>query len=266
MPARGGHGIDGGGKVLRHVGEEGRGEYIDSMLHQWMAGISKALRSVPSQCAVCHAWPARRVCDDCVRRFAPPRPRCRTCAIAVPEGLTQCSACLRHPPGLDACHAAVDYGYPWSGALAEFKFHGDPGWAGALATLLCSTPWVEPALEAADLVLPIPLAPRRLRERGFNQSLLLARALAAHKADAGLLLRVRDTEAQSGLARAARLRNLRTAFAVEPMHAARLAGRRVMLVDDVMTTGATLQAAAAVLRQAGAARVEAVVLARTPID
>jgi ComF family protein len=233
------------------------------MFHRWLAGIARA---VPSQCAVCHAWPVQRVCEDCVRRFAPPRPRCATCAIAVPEGVAQCGTCLRHPPGLDACHAAVDYGYPWADVLAEFKFHGDPGWAGTLATLLRSTPWVEPALDAADAVLPIPLSPARLRERGFNQSLLLARALAAPKADAGLLLRVRDTPAQSGLARAQRLRNLRTAFAVAPRGAGRLAGLRVVLVDDVMTTGATLQAAAAVLRQAGAARVEAVVLARTPMD
>ena len=147
------------------------------MPHPWLQGISQALRTVPSQCAICHAWPAQRLCDDCVRRFARQRPRCSTCALAVPEGVAHCGACLRHPNGLDACHAAVDYGYPWSGVLQAFKFRGDPGWAGALATLLRSTPWVEPALEAAELVLPIPLAPQRLRMRGFNQAQLLAQAM-----------------------------------------------------------------------------------------
>ena len=236
------------------------------MPHPWLQGISQALRTVPSQCAICHAWPAQRLCDDCVRRFARQRPRCRTCALAVPEGVAHCGACLRHPNGLDACHAAVDYGYPWSGVLQAFKFRGDPGWAGAMATLLRSTPWVEPALEAAELVLPIPLAPQRLRMRGFNQALLLAQALAPARVQAGLLLRTHDTPAQSGLDRARRLRNLARAFAVEPLCAAQLAGRQVLLVDDVMTTGATLEAAAAVLRQAGAARVTALVLARTPQD
>ena len=236
------------------------------MPHPWLQGISQALRTVPSQCAICHAWPAQRLCDDCVRRFARQRPRCRTCALAVPEGVAHCGACLRHPNGLDACHAAVDYGYPWSGVLQAFKFRGDPGWAGALATLLRSTPWVEPALEAAELVLPIPLAPQRLRMRGFNQAQLLAQALAPARVQAGLLLRTHDTPAQSGLDRARRLHNLVRAFAVEPLRAAQLAGRQVLLVDDVMTTGATLQAAAAVLRQAGAARVTALVLARTPQD
>ena len=236
------------------------------MPHPWLQGISQALRTVPSQCAICHAWPAQRLCDDCVRRFARQRPRCRTCALAVPEGVAHCGACLRHPNGLDACHAAVDYGYPWSGVLQAFKFRGDPGWAGALATLLRSTPWVEPALEAAELVLPIPLAPQRLRMRGFNQAQLLAQALAPARVQAGLLLRTHDTPAQSGLDRARRLHNLVRAFAVEPLRAAQLAGRQVLLVDDVMTTGATLQAAATVLRQAGAARVTALVLARTPQD
>ena len=236
------------------------------MPHPWLQGISQALRTVPSQCAICHAWPAQRLCDDCVRRFARQRPRCRTCALAVPEGVAHCGACLRHPNGLDACHAAVDYGYPWSGVLQAFKFRGDPGWAGALATLLRSTPWVEPALEAAELVLPIPLAPQRLRMRGFNQALLLAQALAPARVQAGLLLRTHDAPAQSGLDRTQRLRNLARAFAVVPLRAAQLAGQQVLLVDDVMTTGASLQAAAAVLRQAGAARVTALVLARTPQD
>jgi ComF family protein len=157
----------------------------------------------------------------------------------------------------------VDYAYPWAGILAEFKFHGDPGWAASLATLLRSTPWAEPAVDAAELVLPIPLSRQRLRERGFNQALLLARQLAPRKTDATLLLRLHDTAAQSGLGRAQRLRNLMGALAVEPLRAQQLQGRRILLVDDVMTTGATLQAAALALRQAGAAQVSALVVART---
>ena len=109
----------------------------------------------------------------------------------------------------------------------------------------------------------MPLAPARLRERGFNQSLELARRLAPDKTDPGLLLRVRDTPAQHGLARAQRLLNLQGAFAVEPLRAASLRGRRVVLVDDIMTSGASLFAAAQVLRAAGAAHLTGLVLART---
>ncbi|BEP60210.1 hypothetical protein GmRootV213_07640 [Variovorax sp. V213] len=170
---------------------------------------------------------------------------------------------MGEPPPLDACLAACSYAWPWPDCIAQFKFRGEAGWAGPLATLMRSVPWVEPALEQCDAVLPMPMAPARLRERGFNQALELARRLASAKTDATLLLRTRDTPAQIGLARAERLRNLQGAFAVEPLRAGQLPGRRVVLVDDVMTTGASLFSAAAVLRLAGAAHVTAVVFART---
>lgn len=226
--------------------------------------IERVSQQVPARCAICHAWPSRVVCNACVTRFAQPVPRCATCALPVPEGITRCGACLREPPPLDACLAAVHYDWPWSDCVTQFKFGHQPGWAAELATVMRSAPWVEPALEQADRVLPMPLARERLAERGYNQALLLARHLAPRKTDATLLLRTRHTTAQSDLTRAERLRNVRGAFAVEPMRAHELRGRRVVLVDDVMTTGASLHAAATALHQAGAAHITALVLARTP--
>ena len=126
-----------------------------------------------------------------------------------------------------------------------------------------STPWVEPAIEQCDLVLPMPLSTQRLRQRGFNQAHELARRLSPDKTDATLLLRTRDTLAQSTLPRADRLRNLIGAFALEPLRPDAVRGRRLVLIDDVMTSGASLFAAATVLRTAGASHVTAVVLART---
>ena len=221
------------------------------------------LDAIPSQCAVCRVWPARQVCDACVARFAPPIARCRTCALPVTPGNPQCGDCLLHPSPLEACHAACTYAWPWPDCIAAFKFRGNPGWAAPLATLMRSAPWVEPALEQCDVVLPMPLAPRRLRERGFNQSLELARRLSPSKIEATLLLRTRETAAQSGLTRAERLRNLRGVFTVEPLRAGELRGRRAVLVDDVMTSGASVFAAAEVLRAAGVAHITAIVLART---
>ena len=230
------------------------------MLREWIEGLKAA---TPGQCAVCHGWPAQPLCEACVERFGQPQPRCSTCALPVPAGVDRCGRCLREPPPLDRCLAAVSYGYPWSGLITHFKVHGQPGWAGPLATLMRSAPWVEPALEEADHVLPMPLARERLAERGFNQALELARALAPGKVRSGLLLRVRNTPAQAELGLAARLRNVKGAFAVEPLEVAQVAGRRIVLVDDVMTSGASLFAAADALRQAGAKHVTAVVLART---
>ncbi|KQR60797.1 ComF family protein [Acidovorax sp. Leaf160] len=229
----------------------------------WLALQARRIPAVPSQCAVCHAWPAERLCGDCVARFALPRHRCRNCALPLPPEAVQCGRCIRHSPPLDACLAAVDYSYPWAGLLAQFKFQHDPGWAAPLAARLRSAPGVEQALQAADWLLPVPLSAERLRERGFNQALLLARQLDRARTRSDWLLRLRATEAQSSLTRAQRLRNLRGAFALDPMAAAQLAGRRVVLLDDVMTTGATLQTAALVLRQAGVAHITGLVLART---
>lgn len=230
------------------------------MLRALLDHLSNAL---PSQCAICRAWPAQVLCERCVARFAQPRPRCRSCALPVPAGVQRCGTCIREAPPLDQCLSAVAYEYPWAGIISRYKFGAHPGWSAALALLMHSTPWAEPALEAAELVLPLPLARERLRQRGFNQALELARHLAPGKVAADVLQRLRDTPAQSSLPLAARLRNVRGAFGVTPGLESRVAGRRVLLVDDVMTSGATLFAAAQALRAAGAAHITALVLART---
>ncbi len=235
-------------------------EYIDSVFRQLLQGISRRL---PSQCAVCHTWPAQPVCEACVAAFAQPVHRCSTCARTAPAGVDRCGACLVTPPPLDACLAAVSYAYPWSTLVVDFKFHEHPGWAASFAQLLRATPWVEPALDAADMVIPMPMSAQRLRERGYNQAQVLARALDAPKLAPDVLLRVQDTPPQRTLPRSERLRSVQHAFAVEPLRAAQLRERRVVLVDDVMTSGASLHAAALALRQAGVTHITGLVLART---
>jgi ComF family protein len=147
--------------------------------------------------------------------------------------------------------------------VADFKFHQRPGWAASFAALMRAAPWVEPALEAADVLLPMPLSKERLRERGYNQALVLARSLDAPRLAHGVLLRVRDTPPQRTLPRNERLRVVQGAFAVDPLQTHRIKNKRVVLLDDVMTSGASLHAAARVLRGAGAAHITALVLART---
>jgi ComF family protein len=235
-------------------------QYIEPMPTAW---LPQWIAEPPGRCAVCGAWPSAPLCQGCASRFGAPRHRCARCALPVPEGVATCGACLRAPPPLEACFAAVDYAYPWSGLVGRFKFHGEPGWAATLAARMASVPGLADELARADLVLPMPLAPARLAERGFNQALLLARQLAAAKTDAHLLLRLRETGSQTALDRQARQRNVEGAFGVEPLRAQQLRGKQVLLVDDVMTSGSSLHAAARAVRQAGATRVCAVVLART---
>ena len=205
------------------------------MFRRLLQGVQTHL---PSRCAVCHAWPAQALCAPCIATFAQAQTRCATCARVLPGGAQQCGACLREPPVLDACLAALRYAYPWSELVAQFKFRQQCGWAPALARLLRSAPGAEAALCRATLLLPMPLSAERLRARGFNQALALAQALDAAKVAPTLLLRVRDTPSQRTCTRAERLRNVRHALAVAPQQAERLRGQRVLLLDDVMTSGA----------------------------
>jgi ComF family protein len=225
--------------------------------------VKAAVRGLPSQCAVCHAWPAAPVCEACVVRFAQPVTRCQTCALPMPPGVMRCGACIKQPPPLDACVAAVAYAFPWSGLIARYKFSGNPGWASTFALLIRSTPWAEPALDRADVLVPMPLSKQRLQARGYNQALLLARALQPDKTDARLLLRIKDTPAQSTLDRKQRLLSVQGAFAVDPLLVERVSGKRIVLLDDVMTSGASIYAAAQALRAAGAAHMTGMVIART---
>jgi ComF family protein len=233
-------------------------------LSQALTGLQQAL---PSQCSICGRWPSQRICSDCSARWAPEQLRCRRCALPLAGDVQECGACLRAPPAFDAAWAAVDYGYPWSMLLAQFKFGQDPGLAYALAQLLARPPGAAAALASANLIVPIALSRERLRERGFNQAALLAQALARLPGSANctpqILQRWRHTPPQSKLQRSLRLGNLRCAFLVPAQQAAKITGQRVVLVDDIMTTGATLNAAAQALRAAGAIHICAMVVART---
>jgi len=220
-------------------------------------------RWLPSRCAICQDWPHAPLCETCISRFAQPQNRCDGCALPWQNNGRRCPDCLAEPPPLDVCLAAVPYAWPWVDLIARFKFQQQVGWSHALATLMVSTPLADDVLDNADLVLPIPLSAQRLAFRGYNQSWELAQQLSPGKADVQLLLRTRDTPSQRLLPRHERLANLVGAFAVEPLRAAQLRGKRVVLVDDVMTSGASLHSAARVLRQAGAAHISALVLART---
>ena len=257
-------------------------EYIGTVynrllsLRQWVP----KLPGFASQCAVCHSWPAAQVCQPCLARFMTESSCCALCALPLPAGLSMapansrepvCAACLHERPPLDATLAGVPYAYPWSALISRYKFGGQHGWADFFAGLLLQAPGVAQTLgqmQADDWLIPLPLSAERLQARGFNQAWELAGALARlsrtpARADARLLLRLRHTPPQSQLKRAARLANVKGVFQVDPLRVPELAGRRVVLVDDVMTSGASVFSAAQALRDAGAAHITAVVLART---
>lgn len=221
---------------------------------------------LPTQCAVCRGWGRTRICSDCLQRHAAPRPRCGVCAIAVPSGAAVCGACLQAPPPFAHSVAAVDYAFPWSGLVAAFKFHAALDLAPALAALLADAVQAS-AAPRPTLLVPVPLSAERLAERGMNQAWELARRVGAQlgiDAQPALLRRLIDTPHLAALPRAQRAARIRGAFGVSPGQLQRLRGRCVALVDDVMTSGATVAEAARVLRAGGASEVQVWVVARTP--
>jgi ComF family protein len=218
----------------------------------------------PGGCQICLAWGPDRLCRDCVARFAPATPRCPRCALALRAGL--CPDCLKAPPPWEASVAAVDYAAPWDGLIHGLKYRARLGAAPALADLLARAVQQSGVPTDAVQLVPVPLHPRRLAERGYNQALEIARHLGrtlSRPLAAPCVQRLTDS-APLALApsREARQQALHQAFALRAGHA--VAGRHLALVDDVMTTGATMSALAALLRRHGAASVQAWCVARTP--
>lgn len=219
---------------------------------------------LPQHCVLCGAASgARLVCGGCDADLPRlPDTRCPVCAVPMPAAET-CGACLRDGPAFAATTAAFAYAYPVDALVRAYKYGARLELAHLFADGLVEA---TRALPMPDLIVPMPIAPARLAVRGFNQANEVARRVARAHAVAmapDACLRTRDGPAQASLPLAARATNVRNAFAVNPRHGD-IAGLSIAVVDDVMTTGATLNALAGTLRTAGAARVTCWVVARTP--
>jgi ComF family protein len=217
----------------------------------------------PPRCAACGgAVEAEPFCPVCAEAVDPVPPGCERCGHPGPDPL--CGACLASPPAFGAVRAGGLFGGPLADAIHAFKYGGRPALARPLGAWLASRVWPPGSPPPADaLVVSVPLARGRRVARGYDQAALLADALA-RAAGAGrrrtraALRRVRETPPQVGKTRAERARNVAGAFEA----AGEVGGRDVVLVDDVVTTGATADAAAGALRRAGARSVVVVALAR----
>lgn len=215
---------------------------------------------LPPACVSCGA-PGAMICADCrARLLLVPTPRCPRCGRPLGTSRPHAHPCITDDSDLDQVFAPYAYQQPLDQIIHAFKYSGYFALARPLGELLAGTwpRWFDPP----QLVVPIPLHPRRLRQRGFNQSALLAQQLARSRGlplDERALQRIKHTLPQVGLNPEQRHENVTGAFTAVPPC---VQGQHVLLIDDVWTTGATMRAAATALATAGAARVSAFCLAR----
>lgn len=213
--------------------------------------------ALPARCASCARWGTAPLCEPCletVRWIADPI--CDRCGIPTGAPVDACAACASRRPGFRRVRAAALYAGAARDTLISFKLTGERRAARAIGS------WMAEAAGAVDgdCVTFVPATRRSLRERGFNPAAALARAVARATGLplASLLRKTRETPDQAGLGAQERRRNLAGAFA------ARWSPRRVLLVDDIVTTGATAEACAAALRAAGAGQIDVLAFARAP--
>lgn len=230
----------------------------------WWQRLGFAL--LPSRCLLCGSAGAQRrdLCTACEADLRLNATACACCGLPLALAQDWCGRCLKRRPAFQSTWAPLLYVPPVSGLLTRFKFAGDLA-AGRVLAELALERWQRQPPARPDAVLPVPLHADRLRERGYNQALELARPLARGSGIvllADVLRRERATPAQSGLSALARRRNLKGAFHV---CAGSALPAHVAVVDDVMTTGATAQECALALRRAGVARVDIWAIARAPV-
>lgn len=230
---------------------------LQSIVDNLSAGFANTL--APLQCHFCEAQSGRAICSSCEKYLPWNEPACRACAAPLTAGAL-CASCLAQSPPQDKAWTAFRYEAPIALQIVELKFHGKLIPSRVLGVLMAEK-LAARAEPLPEMLIPVPLHWRRLQRRGYNQSQELARELSARLSlplCADLARRLSPTREQTALTAADRRRNVRGVFSVSKA----VAGRRIALLDDVITTGATVAELARSARKAGAAHIEVWAAAR----
>ena len=221
------------------------------MLYKWVKHVQSLL--YPPICLLCRArgLPELDICEACKAALPRVLHVCKRCAIPLPAAdLELCGSCQREPPHFDAAIAPFHYSAPIDRLIQRLKFDGELTCARLLGTLTAAAISTDASPISPELIVPVPLHAKRLRERGFNQSLELARYIGTKlgaPVDNRSVQRAKLTTPQMELPAKARRSNIRNAFQIT----GKIAAKHVAIVDDVVTTGATVNELARTLRKAG---------------
>lgn len=235
--------------------------------------LARLIKCIPSPCALCHSNSSDGICDDCYSRyFASYIPRCTICGNALPFHDPDirdlcCGDCLRKLPSFDETIVATDYEPPLDQLVHLLKFQFNLAMAPIMGKLIAGAMHEKPLESLPDYLIAVPLGKQRLIERGFNQSLEIAKTFSRLiKVDLvfDMVERNRETEKQSTVSLKERKKNVHKAFRIVDTKRHLIENRHIGIVDDVMTTGDTLEEIAIILKKAGARRITNFVFARTP--
>ena len=239
---------------------------ISQLKHmQFFDNCLKMVQSLlPQRCLLCDAGSGHKpLCNDCLNDLpAASKECCPLCALPT-FNAEICGNCLQHPPAFDATIAAFNFAFPMDALLRALKYRGELSVAEIAADGISNS---LASRHPPDLLIPMPLHPQRLQERSFNQAVEIARRIAKSlhcHVSTGSIVRVRHGEPQASLPLNKRAKNVKGVFAVSEDARENLRGKRIAVIDDIMTSGASLNELAKTLKKNGATRVECWVAART---
>ena len=223
---------------------------------QWLNYNNLAQRIFKQNCLLCASSQGNNhaLCEACLKELPySPATSCPQCGLSS-NGLI-CGACINSPPDFDATHAVFLYAFPVDAMMQRYKYGDALHISRTFGELLAE----KVNIDFVDLIIPMPMHPARLKTRGFNQALEIAKVFSKEKLDYKSAIRQKLTPPQASLPFKERVKNIKGAFTIN----VNLAGKRVAIIDDVMTTGASLNELAKILKKAGAVHVECWVVART---
>ena len=237
---------------------------------RWKRWSERLLSIFPCTCLACRQPAHRLLCQPCREKITHPEPCCNRCGEKLPDSPTGpriCGDCLAHPPPFEQMLFAASYDELLGSLVHQFKYSGKLIVGDVLAALLIEALDKRYAdLPRPDLLVPVPLHPRRLRERGFNQSHELAKHIGKRlqiPVARGIISRTGATPKQAGLSRQERRRNVKGAFAINPGRRTECRGKRVAVVDDVVTTGSTVAEVSRLLAKCQPSTISVYTVART---